>query len=126
VIGHRPCGQEVMMVPKDKEGRKEDSRQRALWAYSYQIVPPRLEDEMADIHTFLEEEQSEARRSARTWVGKLVREQKVTHILIVTDSPDQSADANRELEGRLKRLKLEYNRTAPMAVSDVGQGGSGD
>ena len=104
------------MVPKDKTEREENGPQGALWAYSYLIVPPGAEDEMKAIHTFLEEEQSEARRSERTWIGKLLSERRITHILIVTDSPEKSGDANHQLEVRLKQLKLGYTRTAPMAV----------
>lgn len=91
---------------------------KTLWAYAYEIVPPQAEDQLNAIRTLLEKEHSEAERAARTWTGKLVCEQHVTHILVVSDSPDQRREVNRRLEGRLKQLKAEFSLTVPMALAD--------
>jgi hypothetical protein len=89
-----------------------------LWAYAYEIVLPHAEDQLNAIRTLLETEHSEAQRAARTWTGKLVCEQPVTHILVVSDSPDQRREVNRRLERRLKQLKVEFSLTVPMALAD--------
>ena len=91
---------------------------KALWAYAYEIVPPKTADHMKVIEAFLEEEHAQAKQTARTWRGQLVCEQQVTHILVVSDTPDQSGEVNRRLERRLKALKAGYSRTVPMALSD--------
>ena len=45
-------------------------------------------------------------RSAQTrvWAGRMVREQRVTHIMVVSDSPDQTLEVNRRLESRLEEI----------------------
>lgn len=91
---------------------------KALWAYAYEIVPPPADDQLAAIRTLLEHEHSEARRAARTWTGRLVHDPQVTHILVVSDSPDQRRDINRRLEGRLKQMQAAFSLTVPMAVAD--------
>jgi len=92
----------------------------ALWAYAYEIVPPRASDHMKVIQGFLEEERERAQKTAQTWSGRLVSEQQVTHILVVSDSPDLGGDANRRLEQRLKRLKATFSRTVPMRLAADG------
>lgn len=89
-----------------------------LWAYAYEIVPPKTADHMKVIEAFLEEEHAQAKQTARTWRGQLVCEQQVTHILVVADSPDQGGEINRRLERRLKALKTGFSRTVPMPLSD--------
>ena len=91
---------------------------KTLWAYAYEIVPPKTADHMKVIEAFLEEEHAQAKQTARTWRGQLVCEQQVTHILVVSDTPDQGGEINRRLERRLKALKAGYSRTVPMALSD--------
>lgn len=99
----------------EKERR---SLPKVLWAYAYEIVPPQGEDQLNAIRTLLEKAHSEAQRAARTWTGKLVCEQQVTHILVVSDSPDQRREVNRRLEGRLKQVKAGFSLTVPMALAD--------
>lgn len=91
---------------------------KTLWAYAYEIVPPQAQDRLGAIRTVLAKEHSEARRAARTWTGRLVCEPQVTHILVVSDSPEQSREVNRRLEGRLKQLKAEFSLTVPLALAD--------
>jgi len=87
-----------------------------VWAYGYRIVPPQTEDRLASIKALLEAEHSDARLGARTWNGRFVHEQKITHILVVSDSPDQDREVNRRLEFALKELKAGFSMTVPMAV----------
>ena len=89
-----------------------------LWAYAYEIVPPKTADHMKVIEAFLEEEHAQAKQTARTWRGQLICEQQVTHILVVSDTPDQGSEVNRRLERRLKALKAGFSRTVPMPLSD--------
>ncbi|HSW30243.1 MAG TPA: hypothetical protein VLH75_12230 [Longimicrobiales bacterium] len=89
-----------------------------LWAYAYEIVPPKTADHMKVIEEFLEEEHAQAKHTARTWRGQLVCEQQVTHILVVADTPDQGGEVNRRLERRLKAMRAGFSRTIPMPVSD--------
>lgn len=89
-----------------------------LWVYAYQFAPPLAEEQFSAINALLAKEHSAARRAARTWTAKLVCEQRLTHILVVSDSPDQGRAVNRRLEGRLKRLQAAFSRTVPMVLAD--------
>jgi hypothetical protein len=87
---------------------------RTLWAYDYAIVPPQAGELLDGIRTILEEEHAAAQRAARTWTGRLVCERQVTHILVVTDSPDQDREVNRHLEGQLRRAHAAFSLTLPL------------
>jgi len=93
---------------------------RAVWAYAYQIVPPQPEGRLRALQTLLDHERTDAQSGARTWEGRLVLEQQVTHILIVSDSPDLDLAANRRLETELRRLKAGFAITAPLTAGDGG------
>lgn len=97
-------------------GRK--SPKKTLWAYAYEIVPPKVDGQMKAIRALLEEEHLKARSAARTWAGRLVSEQQVTHILVVSDSPDQGTEFNRQIEKRLKDLRASFTLGLPAAVGD--------
>lgn len=92
---------------------------RELWAYAYRIVPPPAEHELGALQSLLNHEHAAALGRARTWTGKLVREQRVTHILVVSDSLDQHREINRLLEERLKRGHGAFSLTAPMSITEV-------
>ena len=98
--------------------RKQSPAPRTIWAYAYEIVPPQPEDRLRGIKTLLDHEHSQATLGARTWKGRFVREDQITHILVVSDSPDLDRDVNRRLEAELNKLKASYSLTAPMAVVD--------
>lgn len=88
------------------------------WMYAYEFGRPPPEDQLDAIRTFLDEEHSAARRAARTWTGKMVCEGQLTHILVVSDTPDQSREVNRQLENQLSRLQAVFSLTAPMVLDD--------
>lgn len=90
---------------------------KTLWAYAYEIVPPKTADHMKVIEAFLEEEHAQARATARMWRGQLVCEEQVTHILVVSDTPEQDSEVNLRLERRLMALRAGFSRTAPMQLS---------
>src|ERR1044072_7930981 len=97
-----------------KQGRPAS---KTKWAYDYRIVPAQPEDRLRTIRALLDQEHSDARRRARTWEGRLVFEEQVTHILVVSDSPDQDREVNRRLGLALNELRAEFLLTAPMAVA---------
>ena len=90
----------------------------ALWAYGYQMIPPRAEHRMKTIRALLDEENSNAKRNARNWTARLVTEQQVTHLLIVSDNPEMDREISRKLEARLRALEVKFSVTLPMPVGD--------
>lgn len=100
--------------------KKKSSRSpKTIWTYAYEIVPPQAEDGLGTIKTLLEDEHADAQRGARTWAGRVVLKQQITHILVVSDSPEQNRGVNRRLEAELKELKMGFSMTAPMSVAAV-------
>lgn len=89
---------------------------KTLWAYAYEIVPQQGEAQLKAIRTLLEHEHTQAKVAGRTWTGKLVRGQEVTHILIVSDSPDQHGEINRRLAARLKQSNAAFSVSVPMEL----------
>lgn len=88
------------------------------WMYAYEFGRPPPEDQLDTIRAFLDEEHSAARRAERTWTGKMVCDGRLTHILVVSDSPDQGREVNRQLESQLSRLQAVFSLTAPMVLDD--------
>lgn len=91
---------------------------KTVWAYAYQIQPPQGAKRLHEIKSLLDHAHAEAQRGARTWTGRVVVEEQVTHILIVSDSPEQNHDGNIHLEAKLKELNAGFSITVPMAVAD--------
>ena len=106
-----------MMTGRDhtKDGERPP---KTLWAYAYEVSPPQRGDVMKGIGTLLSKEHANAKRSTRLWAGRMVREKLVTHIMVVSDSPDQNLEVNRRLEDRLEEIKARYFISVPMAVED--------
>ena len=110
-----------MLVKDQSEEESGGKVPRTLWAYGYEILPSQGEDPMKEIGALLSDEHENAKHMDRVWAGRMVREQRVTHIMVVSDSPDQTGSINRRIEKRLERLKAGYSLSAPMAVTDDGQ-----
>jgi len=91
---------------------------KLMWAYAYQIVPPQPLDRLETIKALLQHEHEIAKGGARTWEGRFVHEESVTHILVVSDSPEQDGEANHRLEAALKGMHAGFVRTAPLEVTD--------
>jgi hypothetical protein len=89
---------------------------KPIWAYAYQILPPQPAERLRGIKTLLDHAHADAERGARTWSGKVVLEERITHILIVSDSPEQNHEVNLALEAKLRELKAGYSVTVPLAV----------
>lgn len=93
---------------------------KTVWAYAYQILPPQPAARLHAIRTLLDHAHTEAQRGERTWTGRVVVEDQITHILIVSDSPEQNHEANRRLEAKLQELNAGFSITVPIAVVDEG------
>ena len=91
---------------------------KTIWAYAYQILPPQGAERLRAINSLLDHAHTEARRAARTWTGRVVVEEQVTHILIVSDSPEQNHEVNQRLEAKLQELNAGFSITVPVAVGD--------
>ena len=89
----------------------------ALWAYAYQMEPPQTEAGMELVRALLDQENGEARHGAPRWNARLVVERRVTHVLIVSDSPELSHEGNRKLEAELKAAGVDFSVTVPMLVA---------
>jgi hypothetical protein len=88
-----------------------------VWVYAVEIVPPVPKRRLDTIQALLDHEHAVARTAARTWAGRLVLERRVTHILIVSDSPGQERVVNHALESELSRLQATYTLTEPMEIT---------
>ena len=107
------------MTKKNRvNGEATPSAGRALWAYGYEMIPPHLEDRMGEVRGLLERENNEAVQAGRTWAARLVTEERVTHVLIVSASPQLDLEINRRLETELKSLGLKFLLTVPMPVAE--------
>jgi len=93
--------------------------ERVVWAYAYQIDPPRPESQLGDVRHLLDQEQASATIDIRPWQARLVLEAHVTHILVVSDSPAQDRHINRSVEAELKRLNAPFTITVPLAICNT-------
>lgn len=100
----------------DFKNRPTPSRKK--WAYGYEISPPMTQARLTAIEQLLEEEHANAKLQTRTWQGRFVVEEQVTHLLVVSDSPDQEMDVNRKLEEELHRLEAKFSLTPPVELGD--------
>jgi hypothetical protein len=98
--------------------RPSEPGKKSVWAYAYQIDPPRTPGRLDTVGAILAREQKDAGAGSRTWQGRLVSEEHVTHILIVSDSPAQDLEVNRRLEAALRDMELGFTVTAPMPVEE--------
>lgn len=90
----------------------------SMWAYGYAINPSLARDRLSAIESLLDEEHSNEKSGGRTWRGRLVVEEQVTHILVVSDSPDQDLDVNHRLEAELQRMEAGFSVTTPLMIAD--------
>ena len=100
------------------QNKKRIPTSKTVWAYAYQILPPQPAARLHSIETLLDHAHIQAQRDARTWPGRVVVEEQVTHILIVSDSPEQDHEVNRRLEAKLLELNAGFSITVPIAVAD--------
>lgn len=89
---------------------------KLIWAYAYQLSPPQLADRLSTIQPLLDDEHTDAQEDGRKWTGRVVAEERITHILVVSDSPEQDHESNRKLESELKQLNAKFSISAPMEL----------
>ena len=99
------------MVPKQRPRAAES------WAYAYQLNPPQPEPRFAKIKMLLRRARLAAQRAGRLWTGQVVKDAHITHILVVTDAPDEARAVDRAIDAELKRLKMGFAITGPARVS---------
>ena len=97
-------------------GNAPSSIPPTLWAYAYEVLPPQPSAEWAELRVLLDAEHAAAEREGRRWTGKLVYKQLVTHLLVVSDHPDQDRDINRRVEEWLKMVSPAFSMTVPKAL----------
>ena len=96
----------------------QDPGRKSVWAYAYRIDPPRTPNRLGPVEAILEREQKNAGAGSRTWQGRLVSEEHITHVLVVSDSPTQDLEVNRRLEAAFRAMDLGFTLTAPLPVAD--------
>ena len=89
---------------------------KPIWAYAYQLSPPQPADRLCTVQPLLDDEHADAQEDGRTWAGRVVVEERITHILVVSDSPEQDLAGNRKLESELKQLNAKFSISAPMEL----------
>src|SRR5438093_12639702 len=99
------------MVPKQGPPAAES------WAYAYQLNPPQPEPRFAKIKMLPRRDRLAAQRAGRLWTGQVVQDAHITHILVVTDPPDQFRAVERPVGAELKRLKCRFVITVPRPLS---------
>ncbi len=91
---------------------------RPIWAYSYSLVPPQSADRLRRVKALLEKEKRAAVGRAGLWEGRLVVDERVSHILVLSDTPDLDHAVNKRLEAELRAIDAEFAVTVPLAVDD--------
>jgi hypothetical protein len=97
---------------------QKPSPPKTIWAYAYALLPPQPESRMRSVQAVLTRAHLDAQDAARTWEGRFVREQHVTHILVVSDSPAEDGELNARLESGMRKVEAGFSRTAPLIVLD--------
>lgn len=87
-----------------------------IWAYMYRLEPPQQPSRLKDVKALLAREHDSAKTRAGTWEGRLVTDDRVSHVLVLSDTPDLTGDANRRLEAELLAINARYVLTVPMVV----------
>lgn len=90
---------------------------RTLWAYTYRLDPPQTVTRLKAVRALLEREHAAALERTGTWEGRLVVDDRISHILVLSDSPQLDGEVNRRLESELRALDAAFALTVPMAIS---------
>jgi hypothetical protein len=121
VRGYRPhsqsAGGSIVARKRRVAANGQSPAARTLWAYGYELVPSHPQDRIAEIRDLIERQNQDAAKEGRTWNARLVT-RRVTHVMIVSTSPDVDLDHNRRLEAELTGLGVQFLTTVPMRVSD--------
>ncbi len=99
-------------------GKGSEHPARTLWAYVYLIAPAQSPRRLGALRQLLDVEHAAARRTARTWAGRLVSKSGLTKLLVVSDSPLQDLEIHRRIAAALEELGAVFTISAPMSVAD--------
>ena len=106
---------------KHNNGRAATLKERRAlntrWVYAYQLDPPQPEPKFKKINSLVRQAQTTAERGGHLWTGRIVVETLVTHLLIVTDDPQQARGVNRAIEAQLKQHAMGFALTGPAALA---------
>ena len=91
---------------------------RTIWAYRYRLMPPQTPDRLHKIKALLAQESREAARRKGVWQGRVVVEDRASHILVLSDSPDLDLQVNQRLEDALRAIDAAFAVTVPLAVTN--------
>jgi len=94
-----------------------------IWSYGYALIPPIARDRMGPMGALLHEGHAKARLAAQTWEGRFINGNEITHILVVSDRPDQDLEVNQLLEAELNRLQAPFAITRAVAIGGVDEPG---
>lgn len=98
----------------DESGTSESG---VRWAYAYELEPALSLERLGAVKALLDREHEASGDDAGTWASRLVFEDRVSHILIVSDTPRQNLEVNRRLERKLRDLKAGFSVTTPLVVT---------
>lgn len=115
----------AFFFPGKPEGEQVTKPQRRpsaepRWVYAYQLEPRQPDTRFHKVKALLGKAHVAARRAARMWAGRVVVETRVSHILIVSDSPSRQRAVNRALEKELKLLGLRFVVNEPVPLPAEG------
>jgi hypothetical protein len=92
-------------------------RKKIIWAYSYQLVPPQPADKLREVKSLLDREHHAAKAREGTWEGRLVVDERIAAILVLSDSPELDVESNKRVEHALRAVNAGFSVTVPMAVA---------
>ncbi len=117
-VGCGSCSEQIISCDRAIRGPlKQRPRAPESWAYAYQLNPPQPEPRFAKVKALLRRARQAAQRDGHLWTGQIVMETHITHILVVTDDPDEVRVVDRVIGTELKRLKMGFAITGPARVS---------
>jgi len=94
---------------------------RVVWAYTYRLTPPQPVERLRKVKAMLAKEHREAAARDGRWEGRMVVDDRVANILVLSDSPDLDRDVNRRLEAELRAIDSGFAVTLPFEFQGDGQ-----
>jgi len=89
-----------------------------IWAYAYRLSPPLAASKLRQLKALLDREHAAAKERTAKWEARFVTDERVAHILVLTDSPDLDREYNKRIEEELHRLEAKFSLTVPLAVDE--------
>jgi hypothetical protein len=89
-----------------------------LWAYTYRFIPPLRPERLAALRALLARVHRAAKGRDGVWEGRMVADDRISHLLVLSDSADLDDDTNRRIAAALQALDAAFAVTVPLAVGD--------